>query len=196
MCSCYYCIREEYSVRYGRAAVSQRIVAVVDYDPKWSASFETESNLLSRALGTAALKIHHVGSTAVPGLAAKPIIDILIEVTSLEALDVLNEDMRRLGYEPKGEYGIPGRRFFEKGGNNRTHHVHAFRCGDFNVTRHIAFREYLRAHPEVAREYGELKKAAAATCGNDVERYCDVKDAFVKRVEAEAMRATPPAEPL
>jgi GrpB-like predicted nucleotidyltransferase (UPF0157 family) len=103
-------------------------------------------------------KIHHVGSTAVPGLAAKPIIDILIEVTGLEALDALHEDMKVIGYKPKGEFGIPGRRYYQKGGKQRTHQIHAFVTGDFNVTRHIAFRDYLRANSDVAREYGEVKK--------------------------------------
>jgi GrpB-like predicted nucleotidyltransferase (UPF0157 family) len=176
--------------------MSQRELAVVDYDTEWPRSFETERRLLSRALGKVALAIHHIGSTAVPGLAAKPIIDILIEVTSPEALDTLNQEMSELGYEPRGEYGIPGRRFFEKGGDNRTHHIHAFRRGDFNITRHIAFRDYLRLHPEIAREYGELKKAIAATCWNDIERYCDRKDAYVKQLEATAVRAMAPRHSL
>ena len=169
-----------------------RKIEVVDHDPSWRGRFETERDLLSRALGEVALKVHHVGSTAVPGLAAKPVIDILIEVTGLDALDALNGRMEALGYEPKGEFGIPGRRYFRKGGSDRSHHIHAFVCGDSNITRHIAFRDYLRAHPEVAREYGALKKRIAKECDNDVARYCDGKDAYVKRIEAVAVEEMAP----
>ena len=172
--------------------MSQRTIAVVEYDPRWPKSFETENSLLSQKLGKVALRIHHIGSTAVPGLAAKPIIDILVEVASLEELDLLNEEMTALGYEPKGEYGIPGRRYFEKGGDSRTHHIHAFRSGDFNVTRSIAFRDYLTRNPEVARDYAELKKTVAGTCANDIERYCEGKDAYVKRLEAKAIQEMAP----
>jgi GrpB-like predicted nucleotidyltransferase (UPF0157 family) len=121
-------------------------------------------------------------------LAAKPIIDILMEVSSLEALDALNGSMQAIGYEPKGEFGISGRRYFPKGGVDRTHQVHAFVSGDAHVMRHLAFRDYLRTHPETAREYGELKMSLAHACENDLGRYCDGKDECVKRVETEAMR--------
>jgi GrpB-like predicted nucleotidyltransferase (UPF0157 family) len=110
-------------------------------------------------------------------------------VTAVAALDGFNDELRAAGYEPKGEFGIPGRRYFKKGGENRTHHIHAFASGDFNLIRHLAFRDYLRAHPEVAAEYAELKRTIAATCNNDIERYCDGKDEFVKRIEACAVEA-------
>ena len=169
--------------------MSLRIIEVVPYDPRWPVLFEDEAALLCHALGEVAVHIHHIGSTSVPGLVAKPIIDILLEVTSLAALDALNDAMRAVGYEPRGELGIPRRRYFPKGGMDRTHQVHAFVAGDEHVTRHLAFRDYLRAHPETAREYGELKITVARDCDNDIERYCDGKDAYVKRVEAQALRA-------
>jgi GrpB-like predicted nucleotidyltransferase (UPF0157 family) len=164
--------------------MNKRIIEVVEYDPTWPKLFEAERDILR--------KIHHVGSTAVPGLAAKPIIDILIEVTGLEALDALHEDMKVIGYKPKGEFGIPGRRYYQKGGKQRTHQIHAFVTGDFNVTRHIAFRDYLRANSDVAREYGEVKKSVAKTCDNDINKYCDGKDAYVKRVESIAVKELAP----
>jgi len=169
-----------------------RTISVVDYDSAWPALFDAESKLLHRTLGHAAHAIHHIGSTAVPGLAAKPIIDILLEVTALDALDALNQRMESIGYSAKGEFGIPGRRYFQKGGDDRTHHLHAFARGDFNLARHLAFRDYLRGHPEVAREYGELKRAVAKTCENDIGRYCDGKDAFVKNIESIAIRENAP----
>ncbi len=169
--------------------MSLRTVEVIPYDPRWPAMFEEEAALLHRILGEVAVQVHHIGSTSVPGLAAKPIIDILLEVTSLDALDVVNDAMRAIGYEPRGERGIPRRRYFPKGGLDRTHQVHAFAAGDEHVIRHLAFRDYLRAHPETAREYGELKIAVARECDNDIERYCEGKDAYVKAVEARALLA-------
>jgi GrpB-like predicted nucleotidyltransferase (UPF0157 family) len=165
-----------------------RKIAIVEYDASWPGLFEAERELLHQTLGDVVVDVHHVGSTAVPGLAAKPIIDILVEVTNVEALDGLNREMEAIGYKPKGEFGIPGRRYFQKGGDERTHHIHAFARGDFNVTRHIAFRDYLRANPQIAREYGELKRRVAETCDNDIDRYCDGKDAYVKRIEAIAVK--------
>lgn len=165
-----------------------RKIEVVEYDPIWPLLYESERVLLFQTLGDIAVRIHHIGSTAVPALAAKPTIDILIEVTDVVALDARNQDMRGIGYEPKGESGIPRRRYFKKGGNNRTHNIHAFARTDSNVTRYIAFRDYLRAHPEVAYEYAKLKNDGATKCDNDIVRYCDGKDAYVKHIEAEAVR--------
>lgn len=150
--------------------------------------FANERDLLRETIGPVAKKIHHIGSTAVPGLAAKPVIDILMEVSSLEALDALDNKLISIGYNPRGELGISGRRYFSKGGDNRTHHLHAFGVNDPNLVRHLAFRDYLRASPTVAKEYGELKKTVAETCENDLGRYCDGKDAYVKRIETIAVR--------
>jgi GrpB-like predicted nucleotidyltransferase (UPF0157 family) len=167
---------------------TMRKIEIVDYEPSWPAQYEAECALIRRALGDVLVEIHHIGSTAVPGLAAKPIIDILLEVEDLAALDALNSEMEAIGYNPKGEFGIPHRRYFPKGGDNRSHHVHAFVCGDSNVARHLAFRDYLRRHPDVVQEYAEVKRRVAQTCGNDSERYCSGKDAYVKRVEAMAIK--------
>jgi GrpB-like predicted nucleotidyltransferase (UPF0157 family) len=131
---------------------------------------------------------HHIGSTAVPGLAAKPVIDILVEVRSLDELDARESAMTALGYEARGENGIPGRRYYQRGGAVRTHHVHAFARGHENVGRHLAFRNYLRTHGEVADEYARLKKAAAAACGGDSEVYSAMKDGFVEKHQQLALR--------
>lgn len=181
---------------YWYARYKMRKIEVVDYDPSWPERFTEERNLLRKTLGDIAVEVQHIGSTAVPGLAAKPIIDILIEVTDLPALDARDRDMELLGYEPKGEFGIPGRRYFQKGGDNRTHQIHAFVTGDANVSRHIAFRDYLRSNPGVAEEYGALKKRVAETCDNDIGTYCDGKDAFVKNHEEIAERLTTPSKAL
>jgi GrpB-like predicted nucleotidyltransferase (UPF0157 family) len=167
-----------------------RKIEVVDYDPAWQQMFELERESLYRVLGAVAITIHHIGSTSVPGLSAKPVIDIIVEATSVADLDCYESHIAAIGYEPKGEFGIPGRRFFQKGGDNRTHHVHAFAQGDPQVLRHIAFRDYLKLNPLVANEYGELKQRVAQECHNDIEVYCQGKDAFIKRIEAIAMEFT------
>jgi GrpB-like predicted nucleotidyltransferase (UPF0157 family) len=167
-----------------------RKIEVVDYDPAWPQLFEFECEELCRTLGAVAVSIHHIGSTAVPGLAAKPVIDIVVQVTRLIDMDCHESHMMGIGYEPKGEFGIPGRRFFQKGGDNHTHHVHAFAQGDPHVFRHIVFRDYLKLNPNVATEYGELKRRVAQGCHNDIEVYRQGKDAFIKRIEALAIEFT------
>ena len=164
-----------------------RRIEIAPYDPAWRELFEIERQLISEALGAIALDVHHIGSTSVPGLAAKPIIDIILEVSSLEDLDQRESALASLGYESKGEYGIERRRFFPKGGGERTHHIHAFKAGDPHVVRHLAFRDYLRAHPAISREYEALKTRVAASCNNDIDTYCDGKDSFIKDHERLAL---------
>lgn len=166
-----------------------RRVRVVPYDPAWPGAFEVEAARISEALAGLAPRIHHIGSTAVPGLAAKPIVDLLLEVDDLGALEEHRRHLEGLGYEVMGEFGIPGRRFFRRvdGAGERTHHVHAFVPGDPGVVRHLAFRDYLRAHADAAREYGELKVKLARGHPNDIEAYMEGKDAFVKEYETKAL---------
>lgn len=97
-----------------------RILTVVDYDEMWPTLFENERTLLQMTLGKVISRIHHIGSTSVPGLSAKPVIDILIEVANLEELDSLNQAMEGVGYTVRGENGILNRRYFTKGGNQRS----------------------------------------------------------------------------
>jgi GrpB-like predicted nucleotidyltransferase (UPF0157 family) len=164
----------------GDTVTSKRSIHVVEHDPAWAGAFRREADRLRGALGACALEVHHIGSTAVPGLAAKPVIDILVEVPSLDELDAKESAMTALGYEARGENGIPGRRYYQRGGAVRTHHVHAFVRGHENVGRHLAFRDYLRTHGEIADEYGRIKKAAAQACGGDSEVYCGMKNGFVE----------------
>jgi GrpB-like predicted nucleotidyltransferase (UPF0157 family) len=168
--------------------MSLRKVEVVPYSNLWPELFEQEAGLLRLILGNIVLGIHHIGSTSVKNLVAKPIIDLLIEVSSLNKLDEHNFKMQSIGYEAKGEFGIPGRRYYPKGGLDRTHHVHAFQSGDAHVFRHLAFRDYLRANPLIAQEYGQLKIDVANSCGNDLGRYCDGKDEYIKKIELDALK--------
>lgn len=164
------------------------IVKVVPYNPDWPNKFEQEAIQLKAILRAELQHIHHIGSTAVPGLLAKPIIDMMLEVKELNQLDAKNTEMENLGYEVMGAYGIPGRRYFRKGGNHRTHQIHAFASGDPNLKRHMAFRDYLIAHQAIADAYGTLKLEIANRCNNDMEQYCDEKDPFVQLHEAKALK--------
>ena len=126
---------------------------------------------------------------SVPGLCAKPIIDIMPVVRDIGAVDGCNAVFVALGYTPMGEFGIPGRRYFHKGGDERTHHVHVFAEENAEaIERHLAVSAYLRAHADEARAYGELKRALAARFPRDWDGYCDGKDEYVRALEARALK--------
>lgn len=165
-------------------------VQVLPYQPAWPAAFESEASRVAQALGDAGGALHHIGSTSVPGLAAKPIIDMLLEVSDLAALDRRSDALVAQGWEAKGEFGLPGRRYFRKtdAQGRRTHHLHAFEAGSAEARRHLAFRDYLIAHPDVASAYGTLKRALAAAHPEDMSAYMDGKDPFIKDHEARALR--------
>lgn len=159
-------------------------IVVVDYDPLWPLLFQKEADAISRILGDNIVLIHHIGSTSVPFLAAKPIIDIMPVVKDLSGVDAVSGEFVKLGYEYLGEFGIKGRRYLRKGGQERTHQIHIFQMeDDTNILRHLAFRDYLRSHRDVAMEYAALKKDLAARFPYDIDGYCDGKDAFVKKIE-------------
>lgn len=163
-------------------------ITVVDHNPAWAAQYAAEAEKLRAVLGENCTAIHHIGSTAVPGLMAKPILDIMPVVRDLRAVDRAAEDFRQLGYEYLGEFGIPGRRYLRKGGDERTHQVHIFQADDTaNIERHLAVRDYLRTHDEAVRQYGALKARLAQAFPYDIEGYCDGKDAFVQALEKEAL---------
>ena len=155
-----------------------RKIAVVPYDEKWPQLFEAESLLIKTVLGGVAENVHHIGSTSVPGLSAKPVIDILLEVSDISALD--NSAMTRVGYIARGENGITGRQYFIKGGDRRSHQVHAFAVGDIQVLRHLAFRDYLIKNKDIAEEYADIKREATVICQNDARRYSALKEKFIE----------------
>ncbi len=166
-----------------------RRVVVVPYDVRWPAMFDVEAARVRDALGDCVVAVHHIGSTSVPGLHAKPLIDMLVEATSPVEVDARNGAMAALGYEAVGEFGLPGRRFFRKddADGDRTHHVHAYTAGNDEVKRHLAFRDFLRAHPDWSTRYGELKQRLARQHPDDIEAYMDGKDAFIQDAEARAL---------
>jgi GrpB-like predicted nucleotidyltransferase (UPF0157 family) len=161
-------------------------VGVVSYNLNWKKMYEEESEKIRNVLGDIIIDIHHIGSTAIPGIKAKPVIDVLIEVKDIEGVAQHNHKMKELGYEAMGEYGIPKRRFFRKGGNNRTHHIHIFQVGNEEIERHINFKEYLIAHPDKAREYSKLKEELVNKYTYDVENYTNGKNDFIKEIDRKA----------
>lgn len=168
--------------------MKKRKIEVKDYCLNWPEQYLKEIKLIKRVLSSEIITTHHIGSTAVPNLAAKPVIDILLEVKNVINLDEYDEEMKKLHYIPKGEFGILGRRFYIKGEIERTHHIHAFNENSFEVKRHLAFKDYLNANPKIADEYGLLKKQNAQKCNDDVDKYCDLKNDFFKYHEQKAMK--------
>ena len=171
-----------------------RKVEVVPYDTQWPEIYQAEIERLVPAIGEQEVAFHHIGSTSVPGLSAKPTIDILVEVRDLQALDACNEAMEALGYAPKGENGIEGRRYFNKvAGEVHLFHVHAFPTGHPKITSHLFFRDYLRSHPAVAGEYAELKQGLAVEYPFDAPAYTAGKAEFITEVTQKATAWRNPA---
>lgn len=164
-------------------------VIVVDYDDEWLERFERERMLIAGALGDLAVSIEHVGSTAVPGCAAKPVIDIMIGLRTLAEGERCIAPLEAIGYEFRGDGGIAEHLFFRRG-KPRTHHLHMVERGGSYWNEHIAFRELLRTTPELAREYGALKKRLAARYRTQRVEYTEAKTPFVRAALAQA-EATP-----
>ena len=171
--------------KYGAASI-----VVFDYDPNWPAMFEQESRRIKDALGSFALMIEHMGSTAVPGLPSKPIIDLLVGVPSLEeATRRCIEPMNALGYVYIPDYvsWLPGELFFRRGPPGPwTHHVHLMKPSNPRWEAHLVFRDYLRAHPEVAHAYANVKRGLASASKGDIEAYRTGKHTFVEETTARA----------
>lgn len=160
---------------------------VLPHDPAWEAAARSEACAIQGALGACAITLHHIGSTAVPGILAKPIIDLLGVVASVRTLNTLA--LEGLGYEAMGAYGIKGRRYFRKvnAKGRRTHHLHIFQDGAPPIERHLAFRDYLIAHKDVANAYSALKKRLTQEKSASNDRYMDGKDPFVRATERDAL---------
>ncbi|MGE8077393.1 GrpB family protein [Peribacillus loiseleuriae] len=164
-----------------------RKVEVKPYNETWFSMFEEEANELHEIFGPEIIEIHHIGSTSVNGLQAKPIIDIMPVVRDINRIDEFNTAMYTIGYESKGENGIFGRRYFQKGGDNRTHHVHIYELDNPEIERHLAFRDYLRVHPDGAKKYGDLKEELSQRFPYEIESYIKGKDQLALEIERKAV---------
>ena len=163
-------------------------ITVANYNPEWPSKYVQERACITEILKDNCISIYHIGSTSVPGLAAKPIIDIMAVVRSLERVDAVAEKFSDLGYEYLGEFGITGRRYLRKGGDERTHQIHIFQADDWhNIGRHLAFRDYMRTHEKERNEYAKIKKDLAQKFPYDIDGYCDGKENFVRVMEERAL---------
>lgn len=164
-----------------------RMIDVVPYNPSWPHLYREEARKVTAALATEIIMIHHIGSTSIPGIKAKAVIDCLIEVRDIEQVNHYNQPLIALGYEPRGENGIPGRRYFSKKiGSTHTHHLHIFQVGNSEIERHLNFRDYLRAHPAEAQAYSQLKEGLARKFRQDSVAYTEGKSEFVQEIDRRA----------
>lgn len=163
-------------------------VVLAPYNVAWPEMAVRYSERL-QAVGSVLVEVHHIGSTSVPGLAAKPIIDLMPVVTNLTDLDKRQSEVTALGFEWHGELGLTGRRYCtlsDKTGA-RLAQLHVFAADSAEVTRHLAFRDYLRAHHDVAQAYETEKRRARNLFPNDSHAYTDAKDAWIRSIEAQAL---------
>jgi GrpB-like predicted nucleotidyltransferase (UPF0157 family) len=172
--------------------MTRRRVEVVPYRYEWKELFNIEKKRLEEIFSPVKVEIHHIGSTSVSGLSAKPIIDILLAADSLEIIEKVTPDIVAAGYEAKGENGIPRRRYFQKSENGiRKVHLHSYEKGSTELNRHIVFRDYLIAHPHEAKRYAEIKEKAAEKHEYDIESYIAEKSPLVKELEQRALNWRP-----
>lgn len=164
-------------------------IRLADYDPQWPTLYEEEKASILDLIGDFIFNIQHIGSTAVPGLGAKPIIDIMVAIRRLALIEKCIQPLQTIGYEYRGEYGIPGRHFFRKPPGDlvaRTHHLHLVeRESDF-WERHILFRDFLRVHSEETQRYYQLKRELAAKFASDRDAYTEAKTSFIESVVQKA----------
>jgi GrpB-like predicted nucleotidyltransferase (UPF0157 family) len=165
--------------------VGKPSIVVTQYDPAWPRLFEVLRGRLVDALGELAVAVEHVGSTSVPGLAAKPVVDIDAVVPSAEHVPLAVERLERAGYRHEGDFGISGREAFESPAGAPEHHLYVLPVDSEELRRHLAFRDHLRANPEAAMAYAALKWEAVRRFGGDRRAYTEAKENFVERVLAQ-----------
>jgi GrpB-like predicted nucleotidyltransferase (UPF0157 family) len=166
-------------------------IVICDYDPAWVARFEAERELLAAALAPHVLRIEHVGSTSVPGLAAKPVVDIAISLRTLTVLPEMRVHLAARDYKYRGEEGVPGRHYLVKPANppGRAHRrvqLHVTRHGNADFRDQLRFRDYLRANEWARHEYAALKRRIAADVHDDIAAYIAGKGPFIQTCLARA----------
>lgn len=161
-------------------------IVVVDYDPSWPAVFEQLRSQIWPVVSNVAIAIEHVGSTSVAGLAAKPIIDISVVVGTETDIPTGLQRLETIGYIHQGNLGVEGREAFKTGTASPRHHLYLCPANSPALANHLAVRNYLRAHADVARDYGALKKRLAAQFADDIDGYIDGKTDILLRILREA----------
>lgn len=174
----------------------KRVITVVDYSNNWPAQFNELKEVYVRFAGSIVEGIEHVGSTAIPGLAAKPILDIDLIVAGESQLKLLIPVLASIGYQYAGDLGIPDRYAFKAVSNQSPddgsgriwpeHHLYCCIANSISLTNHLLFRDMLRKHPELKDEYGALKKKLAGEVVDDIDRYVEGKSPFIAMVLTQA----------
>ena len=157
-----------------------RKTIVQPWTKDWEAAYLTEKSMLVSLMHDQLVDVYHIGSTSIPTIGyAKPIIDILLVVKDINKVELFYEELALQRYMARGEHGILGRRYFTKGNENRTHHLHIYQAGHENIAKHLNFKAYLTAHPLEAKEYGELKVKLANQFPDNTHAYQAEKEKFV-----------------
>lgn len=154
-------------------------IRVVDYDPDWPDIFQKICHMIRPAVFPYAQSIEHIGSTSVPGLAAKPVIDLTVVVTASPDMARVIDGLKELGFFHQGDLGISGREAFTRHPDLYPHNLYACIQGNLGLKNHLTIRNYLREHPDVAAEYAILKKKLAAQYVNDIDGYVEGKSVFL-----------------
>jgi len=159
-------------------------VVVLPYDEAWKKDFEEIKAELMAVLGGLVLSVEHVGSTSVPGLAAKPIIDIDVVIEDTDCFEKVKTALETIGYQHEGDLGIPDREAFKYDGKEhlRKHHLYVCAKDSDELKRHLSFRDYLRTHPEAVKEYGRIKEEGARLYPNDIDSYIEYKAPFIENI--------------
>ena len=167
--------------------MAKKQVIVEKYDAAWAQDFRQIEQELKEALGDLALRIEHVGSTSVKGLSAKPIIDIDIVIPDYSRFDAVVGALEKIGYIHEGDLGIPGREAFKYSGKEHLRRHHLYVCTETSeeLKRHLAFRDYLRSHPEAVREYSRVKEEGAVLYPEDIDKYIEYKSPFIEKIYRE-----------
>jgi GrpB-like predicted nucleotidyltransferase (UPF0157 family) len=166
------------------------VVELTPHSQRWAEMAANEASRLKATLGDELVEVQHIGSTAIPGIMAKPIVDLLPIVRSIDRLDEMENLVRSLGYKWFGEYGLAGRRYcylLDPTTLLRLFQLHCYQEGSTEIPRHLAFRDYVLAHPAMAREYEAEKIRAAAMRPDDVNAYNSEKNDWIKRIEKDAL---------
>lgn len=180
-----YCLIYVSKLRKMVLGLSNEILQFSPYNPLWEKLFEEEKKQLQSIIGNEILDLQHIGSTSIPGIIAKPILDIGIAVNSFEAAVICIKPLETIGYTYKGESGIPRRHWFAKG-ELTTHHVHILEVHSPNWKNNLIFRDYLRQNSEIAKQYAELKIQLLQQFNGDRDAYQAGKKPFIDRILQQA----------
>ena len=162
--------------------VKRNEVALEPHNDAWEAEYEATKNIIFEILGDNVVGVYHVGSTAIKGIVAKPILDVGVAVKKLDDIDI--DGMQRIGYEHCGERGVPGRCLFvlREDGDLSKHHIHCYAANDSNLNDTILFRDFLNSNFEYAKQYNDLKTRLYELYPTDRVKYTNGKEAFIRKI--------------